>query len=52
MKDLCMAVEEDNRKGRTREVFKKIKEITGKFTPRLDGVKGKDGKVLTEAMRE
>ena len=29
-------------------MFKKIKEITGKCTPRLDGIKGKDGKILTE----
>jgi len=29
-------------------LFKKIKVITGKCTPRLDGIKGKDGKILTE----
>jgi hypothetical protein len=34
--------------GRTRELLKKVKEVTGKFTPRTGGIRNKAGKILTE----
>ena len=45
---MCAELENENRKGRTRNLFKKVREITGKFTARAGGLKDKDGKVLTE----
>ena len=44
----CAELEEDNASGKTRNLFRKVKEITGTFTSRLSGVKAKDGKILTE----
>ena len=32
---LCMEIEENNKVGKTRDLFKQIKEITGEFKPRL-----------------
>lgn len=44
----CMEIEENNKKGRTRDLFKKIREITGKFNPRIGVIKNRKGKDLTE----
>ena len=41
-------MEENQAKGKSRNVFRAIKQITGKFTPRMATVKDQDGKVLTE----
>ena len=41
-------MEENQAKGKSRNVFQAIKQITGKFTPRMATVKDQDGKVLTE----
>uniref|UniRef100_A0A803TCU4 ribonuclease H n=1 Tax=Anolis carolinensis TaxID=28377 RepID=A0A803TCU4_ANOCA len=45
----CMEVEEDNRIGRTRDLFQKIRNIGGKFQAKMGMIKNKDGKDLTEA---
>eukprot|EP00112_Aurelia_sp_Birch-Aquarium-sp1_P017362 Seg4013.4 transcript_id=Seg4013.4/GoldUCD/mRNA.D3Y31 product="hypothetical protein" protein_id=Seg4013.4/GoldUCD/D3Y31 len=47
-KDQCKTIEESNKKGRTRDLFKRIREITGMFTPRIGIVKNKQGKDLSE----
>ena len=44
----CTFLEAEGRAGRTREFFKKVKEITGKCTPRNGTLKSTCGKVLTE----
>ncbi|XP_062831453.1 uncharacterized protein LOC134297540 [Anolis carolinensis] len=44
-----MELEEDNRIGRTRDLFQKIKKIGGKFQAKMGMIKNKDGKDLTEA---
>uniref|UniRef100_A0A803U173 ribonuclease H n=1 Tax=Anolis carolinensis TaxID=28377 RepID=A0A803U173_ANOCA len=44
-----MEVEEDNRIGRTRDLFQKIRNIGGKFQAKMGMIKNKDGKDLTEA---
>ena len=35
----CKQIEDENRKGKTRYLFKKIREITGKNKPRIRGIK-------------
>src|SRR6218665_3636312 len=50
---MCKVMEEEGKKGRTREMFSKVKEITRKFTPKMDSLKSRDGKVIgdEEAMK-
>jgi len=42
-------MEKDNQHGKTRDLFKRVKEITGKFTPRIGIVKDQSGRSLYEA---
>ena len=44
----CKEIEDENRKGKTRDLFKKIREVTGKFKPRIGGLKSKSGNDLSE----
>ena len=48
LNDICRNMEENQAKGKSRNVFQAIKQITGKFAPRMATVKDQDGKVLTE----
>ena len=41
-------IEGENRKGKTRDLFKKIREITGKYKPRIGGIKSTSGNDLSE----
>ena len=41
-------MEDNNRKGKTRYIFKNIREVTGKFKPRIGGLKSKLGNDLSE----
>ena len=41
--------EENNRMGKTRDLFKKIGDIKGKFHAKMDTMKDRNGKDLTEA---
>ena len=43
----CKEVEENNRMGKTRDVFKKIGDIKGTFHVRMGTVKDRDDKNLT-----
>ena len=45
----CKEIEDNNRRGKTRDVFKKIGYIKGTFHARLDMIKDRNGKDLTEA---
>ena len=45
----CKEVEENNKKGKTRDVFKKIKDIKGIFHAKMGTIKGRNGMDLTEA---
>ena len=49
---MCKAeeIEENNRMGRTRNLLKKLEDITGRFHVRMGMVKDKCGKGLTEAL--
>ena len=42
-------IEENNRMGKTRDLFKKIRDTKGKFHAKMGSIKERNGKVLTEA---
>ena len=45
----CKEIEEKNRMGKTRDLFKKIRETKGTFHANMGSIKGKDVMDLTEA---
>ena len=45
----CKEVEEKNRMGKTRDLFKKIRDIKGTFHEKMGTVKDRNGMDLTEA---
>ena len=42
-------MKENNRMGKSRDFFKKIRDTKGTFHAKIDTIKGKNGKYLTEA---
>ena len=46
-KEQCKEVEENNRMGKTRDLFKKIGEMKGTFHARMGTIKDRNGKDLT-----
>ena len=44
-----MQIEENNRRGKTRDLFKKIGNIKGTFNPKLGTIKARNSKDLIEA---
>ena len=49
LSDQCKEIEENNRMGKTRDLFKKIKDTKGTFPAKMGTIKGKSGMDLTEA---
>src|SRR5574337_131489 len=47
--DQCKEIEENNRMGKTRDLFKKIRDTKGIFHPKMGSIKGRNGMDLTEA---
>ena len=47
--DQCKEIEENNRMGRTRDRFKKIRDIEGTFHAKMGSIKDRNGMDLTEA---
>ena len=45
----CKEIEENNRMGKTRDLFKKIKDTKGTFHAKMGFIKDRDGMGLTEA---
>ena len=45
----CKEIEENNRTGNTRDLFKKIKATKGTFQAKMDSIKDRNGMDLTEA---
>ena len=45
----CKEIEENNRRGKTRDLFKKIKNNKGTFHAKLGSIKDRNGLDLTEA---
>ena len=49
LSDQCKEIEENNRMGKTRDLFKKIKDTKGTFHAKMGTVKDRNCKDLTEA---
>ena len=48
--DQCKEIEENNRMGKTRDLFKKSRDTKGTFHVKMDTIKGRNGmKILKEA---
>ena len=47
--DQCKEIEENNRKGKTRDLFKKIRDTKGTFHAQMGSIKDRNGMDLTEA---
>ena len=47
--DQCKEIQENNRMGKTRDLFKKIRDTRGTFHTKMDTIKDKNGMDLTEA---
>ena len=48
LSDQCKEREENNRMGKTRELFKKIRDIKGTFQAKMGLIKDRNGMDLTE----
>ena len=46
---LCIDIEENNRMGKTRDLFKKIRDTKGTFHAKMGSIKDRNGMNLTEA---
>ena len=49
LSDQCKEIEEKNRMGKTRDIFKKMRDTKGNFHAKMGTRKNKNGKDLTEA---
>ena len=49
LNDQCKEIEENNRRGRTRDLFKKIRDTKGTFHAKMGSIKDRNGRDLKEA---
>ena len=49
LSDQCKEIEENNRMGKTRDLFKKIRDTKGIFHAKMPSIKERNGMDLTEA---
>ena len=49
LSDKCKEIEENNRMGKTRDLFKKIRDTKGTFHAKMGSIKDRNGMDLTEA---
>ena len=49
LSDQCKEIEENNRMGKTRDLFKKIRDSKGTFHAKMGSIKDRNGLALTEA---
>ena len=47
--DQCKEIEENNRMGKTRDFFKKIRDTKGIYHAKMGSIKDRNGRELTEA---
>ena len=47
LSDQCKEIEENNRMGKTRDLFKKIRDIKGIFHAKMGSIKDRNGRDLT-----
>ena len=48
LSDQCREIEENNRMGKTRDLFKKIRDTKGTFYAKMGSIKDRNGRDLTE----
>ena len=48
LSDQCKEIEKNNRMGKTRDLFKKIRDTKGTFYAKMGSIKDRNGKDLTE----
>ena len=48
LSDQCKEIEENNRMGKTRDLFKKIRDTKGTFSANMGSIKDRNGMDLTE----
>ena len=46
LSDQCKEIEENNRMGKTRDFFKKIRDTQGIFHAKVGSIKGRNGKII------
>ena len=49
LRNQCKQIEENNRMGKTRDLFKKIRDIKGTFHAKMGSIKDRNGMDLTKA---
>ena len=49
LRDQCKAIEENNRMGKTRDLFKKIRDTKGTFHAKMGSIEDRSGMDLREA---
>ena len=49
LSDQCKEIEENHRMGKTRDLFKKIRDTKGTFYAKMGSIKDRNGMDLTEA---
>ena len=49
LSDQCKEIEENNRMGKTRDLFKKIRDTKGTFHAKMGSINDRNGRALTEA---
>ena len=49
LSDQCKEIEENNRVGKTRDLFKKVRDTKGTFHAKMSSIKHRNGMDLTEA---
>ena len=49
LSDQCNEIRENNRMGKTRDLFKKIRDTKGTFHAKMGSIKDRNGMGLTEA---
>ena len=49
LRDQCEEIEENNRMGKTRNLFKKVRDARGTFHAKMSSIKDRNGMDLTEA---
>ena len=49
LSDQCIEIEENNRMGKTRDLFKKIRDTKGIFHAKMGSIKDRNGRDLMEA---
>ena len=52
LSEQCKEIEENNRRGKTRDLFKKIRDTQGTFHAKMGTIKDKNGKDLTEDIKK